>query len=97
MFARDAFDSLGDRPVVRVDMIEELLAWRIHRTPLRETFQPPLVIAPVLERPRRRRNAGGMNQQMLDGGRLFAVAPILRHVLDDLVCGTDFSFLDEEP
>ena len=49
VLAGDALDRLRDRPVVRVDMVEELFAGRIDRLPLREALETPLVIAPILE------------------------------------------------
>jgi hypothetical protein len=78
-------------------MVDELLTRRVHRTPLREALQPPLAIAPILEGAWRSRNAGGVNKQMLDRRGLLAVGPVLRHILNDLVRRTDFSFLDEKP
>jgi len=92
----------GSQPVINTGIAHRLpgvgqIGAGICRAPLREALQPPLAIAPIFEGARRSRNAGGVNQQMLDRRGLLAVGSVLRHVLDDLVCTTDFSFLDEKP
>src|SRR6266851_4867386 len=79
----DTLDYFRNRPEVRRDVIREFRPRRMFETPLRETRETPLLVAPFLLRTRRRRDRRSMREQVLDREGILAVGAELGHKLHD--------------